>query len=269
MKNLVKKFVLSEVKQPLAIVGEAGMGKTAIVEEIASELNLPLVKLLTSSMDETDVNGIIIRTDDGAKYVSPAWSRKLAKDGILFLDEFNCGRKEVVDSLLTLVCNKQFPNGDKLGSNVIIIAAMNDAVRYNNYELSPAMKNRFAWLTWKMDKEDWLKFVANKCPNAADLYRRAGVEFEKEFNSDEEKFTTPRSLYNLALFAKDNVESLLTYAPMFINNVDVKRLNAVKFDDNKQEDLNKDVFGNGGGKSNIYKKLSKYGRGGSNGQIGE
>jgi MoxR-like ATPase len=132
---------------PIAFVGDPGTGKTAQVEKWAKRRGLPMVKLLASTLEESDVAGIVVRDGDHAKTLSPQWYLSLKDNpGVLFLDEINTCRKEVADTLLTLVCSRHLPNGDRLHDGVLIIAAMNDHEQCDNYELSPAMRTRFMWI---------------------------------------------------------------------------------------------------------------------------
>ena len=128
---------------------------TQQIESWAKQHNLPCVKLLASTLDQTDVAGIIVRDGNNAKTLSPDWINKLTDRGVLFLDELNTAIKEVQDALLTLICSRHLPNGEKLGDGVMIIAAMNDADQCDNYELSPAMRTRFMWIKHAMPMSKW------------------------------------------------------------------------------------------------------------------
>jgi MoxR-like ATPase len=211
---------------PLAFISSPGMGKSQIVEDYARSNKLPLVKLLTSTLNEDDIAGIVVSTavkvlkqdDDGnvcmvpsvdgsAKTLSPSWLKVLENGGILFMDELNAGRKEVQDTLLTLIQSRHMPNGDKLHPHVRIIACMNDYVQCNNYCMSPAMRNRFAWFQVKPNISQWLSWLKSKVH--AEVYAfmtaafKRGMQFsdDKAFMKDEENlFTTPRSLFNLITF---------------------------------------------------------------------
>ena len=130
---------------PLALVSAPGQGKTQMVEAWCKRNNRTLVKLLASSLDETDVAGVIVPKDGHAVTLSPQWLPQLGNNGVLFLDECNCARKEVQDTLLTLVQSRHMPNGDRIPDGVMIIAAMNPSEMCDNYEMSPAMKTRFMW----------------------------------------------------------------------------------------------------------------------------
>jgi hypothetical protein len=239
---------------PLAFIGNPGSGKTMVVEDYCQRNNLPLVKLLSSSLDETDVAGIVISTaekrimktadgglcirpseDGGAKTLSPDWVKKLASGGILLLDELNCARREVQDSLLTLVQSRHLPNGDPLHSSVLIVACMNDFVQCNNYSMSPAMRNRFAWFSVVPSVPQWLSWAQERLhPEVFAFFTLAfqrGLVFSPDADFMDESqnlFTTPRSLWNLIQFSgaaqmeipeagvKKAIDAIVTYSVNFL-----------------------------------------------------
>lgn len=258
MLSILLDRVAVKPSVPIAIKGDSGVGKTSEIESWAKRHGMPCVKLLTSTMDETDCAGIVVRDGDGARTLSPSWIKQLQGRGVLFLDELNCGRKEVVDTLLTLVGSRQLPNGDKLGDGVMIIAAMNDAQIYDNYELSPAMRTRFMWVQREADAvqwadwlfngdktesggelpefqtlEQWLRWFRSAPENGADkksLIKGAihlGLRFDagQEF-AEKERPTCPRALTNLLYWAVDAAD-VVCWAPAFIDNEAVELLRSV------------------------------------------
>ena len=212
---------------PLGFIGSPGNGKTQIVEDYAQKKGLALVKLLASSMDECDVSGIVVSTahkalaqdeegrlrivpgvDGGAKTLSPEWLKKLQTGGILLLDELNAARREVQDSLLTLIQSRTMPNGDRLHPGVRVIACMNDFIQCGNYCMSPAMRNRFAWFKVRTTPKQWLRWLKEEVHQ--DVFAFMNVAFQRGMVFSDEKafmddgvnlFTTPRSLYNLIAFS--------------------------------------------------------------------
>jgi len=157
---------------PVLFEGNPGSAKTSFLEEYAEKRGLPIVKLLASTLDETDIGGVMVADHEKKRAAqwSPDWYDMLCPDnghggrGILFLDELNCGRKEVLDTMLTLVCSRHLPNGDPLGEGVMIIAAQNDSTQCDNYELSPAMRNRFMHVDHGISEEQWFAWVNNDDP---------------------------------------------------------------------------------------------------------
>ena len=63
MKNILNK-ALKNPLVPIAFEDLPGHAKTSRIESFAKANNLPLVKLLASSMDETDIAGIYVKDID-------------------------------------------------------------------------------------------------------------------------------------------------------------------------------------------------------------
>jgi len=68
----------------------------------------------------------------------------------------------VQDTLLTLIQSRTFPNGDKINKEVWFVGAQNPSISYNNYEMSPAMKNRFAWLHFEANEQTFAEYLKTK-----------------------------------------------------------------------------------------------------------
>ena len=161
------------------LIGGAGTGKTSAVLDWARENNINIVLQNTSTMDETDLTGVIARSADGNSTV------KLRSDvlrglneprSVLFLDEYNRGRKSVRGTLLTLINDHLIDTGTDQESNVkglsgkyelknmlFTIAAINPASgEYSTDELDPAEISRFRRVEVKADKKHLLDVMTKK-----------------------------------------------------------------------------------------------------------
>lgn len=209
-------------KQPLIIEWEAWIWKTAIVEEFAKEKNIPIYKVLASSLDETDIAWIVIynKETNTADTISPLLAKNCKEPCIVFFDEINTARKEVQDTLLTLIQSRTFPNWDTIHNDVWFVAAQNPALNYNNYEMSPAMKNRFAWVSYKAKEKKFAEYLKKNIKS--ELYQIVIDWLEKEkikfsdMNDDYSTFTSPRSISNL-LKSSMTISELVEYAPSFVS----------------------------------------------------
>jgi len=241
-KSLIEKMLDRIKEQPriaLAIEGQAGMGKSAIVESWAAENNVPVVKLLASTLSEEDIAGVIVADHEkhtGEYYSLGLLDRVVKEPTVLFLDELNTSVKETADALLTLIESRHLPDGTKLHPDTIIVAAMNPAIAYGNYELSPAMRNRFAWVRWSQDAKEWWTNFGVEVPEEDDvrvmvdkLINEDGLDFtdDKGFTEETNTFTTPRSLTRLLQFA-GSVAEVKMFAPSFIGKDAVALIDAYK-----------------------------------------
>lgn len=276
--------------QPLAIVSAPGYGKTSIIEKWCADNNLPLVKLLASSMDETDIGGIIVAKDDSATQLTPNWSKVLQNRGVLFLDEINTARKEVTDTLLTMVQSRQFPNGEKIGEGVLIIAAMNPAEMCDNYDLSPAMISRFMWVRQTMSVSQFLAWSTGQELHTFDnapapvkyvTYKEWHKRFQSDRNFEADKkalmqeaisrgfnfvddesvnegglVANPRTVQNL-MYWTANAFEMQKWAPAFIDENNASILASV--DVSSLDNVSNTIFGDKTGKrTEVSEEESEY-----------
>ena len=135
-------------------------------------------------MDETDLTGVVARSAEGNTTVklSSDVLRNLDKPrSVLFLDEYNRGRKAVRGTLLTLVNDHLIDAGTEQDSNVkgitgkvelknmlFTVAAINPASgEYTTDEMDPAEISRFRRLDLKADKREFLNYLIHEITRQA------------------------------------------------------------------------------------------------------
>lgn len=194
---------------PLAIVGDAGTGKTSIIKQWAKDNGYELNLFLANTASEDDVAGAI--SPDHVKKLAVSYPleklhRSTTTKTVLFLDELNTARREVQDPLLTLIQDRVLPNGTPLHKDTIIVTAINPSATYNNHELSPQLRNRFMWFYHKPTEQTWASWLLKQPLGETDggkaisqLIMKGLVKFDRDesFTEERNEFTTPRSLYNL------------------------------------------------------------------------
>lgn len=164
--------------QNLLIIGEAGIGKTAIVKKWAEDNNINLVSVKASTMDETDLGGAIA-PDNETGIVKRYASVELdaldkIPNSVLFLDEFNRARNNVRGTLLTLiqdhvVADPRERTGERVLKNFLFtVACINPAdTNYNTNALDSAELGRFRILEIKGggNKRIWLNWIKGYLDN--------------------------------------------------------------------------------------------------------
>lgn len=196
--NRILKFIdmSTKAKVTLAMKSQPGIGKTALIEQLAWAKGYGIWKIVSSTMDPTDVMGLPFRVErydayDGTKTVdmefsSIGWGSRLNREAeekggaILFIDELTTGPKSVQNALLTLMESRHFANGQKLHDNIVIITAMNPQGSgvTGVTSISPALANRMAHLDYDPPVEDWLAGVTDnwgRCTDHDELASRALV----------------------------------------------------------------------------------------------
>lgn len=176
------QLVLATGEVPL-IVGDSGIGKTALAKELADENGWSLVVIDGNLLKEGEIGGLptietYIVTDDGGNRVERKTTiyavhyklRKIdeelskGKTVLLFIDEINRCEHTVQQELMNLILNKEI-NGYQLNEGVKIVAAMNPGGKYGadfDYQvvdMDAAQENRFVWLFMEPDYVQWLEWA--------------------------------------------------------------------------------------------------------------
>ncbi|MCC5466286.1 ATP-binding protein [Pelosinus baikalensis] len=177
-------LVLATGEVPL-IVGESGIGKTALVKEIAKDNNWSLIVIDGNLLKEGEIGGLptiesyIKANSKGDKVEKKttvyAIHNKLReideeiaeqKTVLLFIDEINRCEHTVQQELMNLILNREI-NGYKLHEDVKIVAAMNPSSKYGSdfdyqvVDMDVAQENRFVWLHMEPDYIQWLDWAIN------------------------------------------------------------------------------------------------------------
>lgn len=145
---------------PILYYGAPGIGKTATTRAKYDYVEV----LLLSSATEEDIAGLPYRDGDKERRTVPPFVERLQErpehESIcLFLDEIDKARREVVDTLLTLITH---PEHFGLPDRLTIVAAANPPEWGGGDGLSQAMLSRFAIVEFTPDIEEWAEFMRGK-----------------------------------------------------------------------------------------------------------
>lgn len=146
--------VAIETGLPIALRGRPGVGKTSMVEAVASAAGLHLEVVVGSLREPTDFAGLpIVRPDGGIDLAAPRWALRAnaATDGaVVLFDELTTASPAVQAAMLRVVRERVV--GDlALADHVRIVAAYNDADDCGGYDLELPMRSRFVHLTVQPD----------------------------------------------------------------------------------------------------------------------
>ncbi|MDF2540753.1 MAG: ATPase associated with various cellular 5 [Herbinix sp.] len=210
------ELVLSTGEVPL-IVGESGIGKTALAKEIAKKNAWSLIVIDGNLLKEGEIGGLpTIETYVGVNEKGETLEKKttvyavhnklreideeLSKGNtvLLFIDEINRCEHTVQQELMNLILNREI-NGYKIYEGVRILAAMNPSGKYGSdfdyqvVDMDAAQENRFVWLSMEPDYLQWLDWAVH-----AEIDQKV-VDFISTFpeylhkTNDDDIRATPRS----------------------------------------------------------------------------
>lgn len=209
------------------IVGEAGIGKSALVEEVASEMGAQLFTTVVSLAEKGDLavpvpplrdEAFIKTTQYGTlANVQYGYSETLIRiikqaekeptqPIIWFLDEFNRGTTAVQSELMNLVLQRRV-NSLQLPSQVHIILAENpddsmEGFDTANYSVTPAdaaIKDRTVRLVMAVSLKDWLLWANQSDEEGQPLIHPLVQAYLREHPDylngpqNEDLYPTPRS----------------------------------------------------------------------------
>lgn len=175
-------LVLSTKEVPL-VVGESGIGKTALAKTLAKENNWSLIVIDGNLLKEGEIGGLptiesyVTTNSNGDKIEKKATvyavhnklreiDEEISKGNsvLLFIDEINRCEHTVQQELMNLILNREI-NGYKLHDDVKILAAMNPSSKYGSdfdyqvVDMDAAQENRFVWLNMEPDYNQWIKWA--------------------------------------------------------------------------------------------------------------
>ena len=144
--------------QNIMLAGRHGIGKSQILTRYFKSKGLPVKTLFLGQMsDPGDLLGLPNKDEKTGKtvFMPPYWFPVDGQPIVLFLDEINRARPEILQTVMDLVLNRKLA-GRELPEGSRIIAAGNDGEEYQLTDLDPALVSRFNIYTFRPTVEDWL-----------------------------------------------------------------------------------------------------------------
>ncbi len=217
-------YVISRSKQrPLVIMGPPGLGKTAIMSQVASELGigyvgyamthhtrqsaigLPMIEKATFGGAEMSVTRYTMSEIVASVYDEMERSGK--KEGILFVDEINCVSETLSAAMLDLLQNKKL-GPHRIPDGWVLVAAGNPP-EYNASarEFDVATSDRIRLIEVEPDTDVWLRYAASAGIHDAVRYYlsvKPGRLMSMENTPEGPRFATPRSWEDLSTVMKEH-----------------------------------------------------------------
>lgn len=144
--------------QNIMLAGRHGIGKSQILTRYFKSKGIPVKTLFLGQMsDPGDLLGLPNKDEETGKtvFMPPYWFPVDGQPIVLFLDEINRARPEILQTVMDLVLNRKLA-GRELPEGSRIIAAGNDGEEYQLTDLDPALVSRFNIYTFRPTVEDWL-----------------------------------------------------------------------------------------------------------------
>ena len=156
--ELMQMLEMTPAHHNLMLVGRHGIGKSEILTEYYAGKGLKVVPLFLGQMaDPGDLIGIPSKNEQTGKteFMPPYWFPLDGKPIVLFLDELNRARPEILQTIMDRALNRklagrQRPEGSR------IISAVNEGEQYQLTDLDPALVSRFNIINFQPTVQEWL-----------------------------------------------------------------------------------------------------------------
>ena len=142
----------------IMLSGKHGIGKSQIITNFFEEKGMKVVTLFLGQMsDPGDLIGLPNKDEKTGKtvFMPPYWFPTDNQPVVLFLDELNRARPEILQTIMDLALNRRLA-GRELPPGSCIISAVNDGEEYQLTDLDPALVSRFNIYNFKPTAGEWL-----------------------------------------------------------------------------------------------------------------
>ena len=156
--ELIQLLDITPADHNLMLVGKHGIGKSEILTDYYSKKGMPVVALFLGQMsDPGDLIGIPNKNETTGKtdFMPPYWFPLDGKPIVLFLDELNRARPEILQTIMDLALNRTLA-GRKLPEGSRVISAVNAGDQYQLTDLDPALVSRFNIVNFRPTVQEWL-----------------------------------------------------------------------------------------------------------------
>lgn len=146
----------------IMLSGKHGIGKSQIITNFFEDKGQKVVALFLGQMsDPGDLIGLPNKDEVTGKtvFMPPFWFPTDGKPVVLFLDELNRARPEILQTIMDLALNRKLA-GRSLPEGSRIISAVNDGEEYQLTDLDPALVSRFNIYNFKPTAAEWLLWAS-------------------------------------------------------------------------------------------------------------
>lgn len=149
---------MTPAEQNIMVCGRHGIGKSELIRDCYEAKGLLVECFFLGQMsDPGDLIGLMHKDESSGRsvFLPPYWWPQNDRPIVLFLDELNRARPEILQAVYDLALNRRLA-GKTLPTGSRVVAAINHGEEYQLTELDPALLSRFNVYEFSPSVEDWL-----------------------------------------------------------------------------------------------------------------
>jgi len=218
-KDAAGNYIIPRSRQrPIMLLGPPGLGKTAIMSQIAAELGIGYMPYTITHHTRQSAIGLpmIEKVDYGgyectvtnytmSEIISAVYDviyKQGKPEGILFIDEINCVSETLAPAMLDLLQNKKF--GPHLIPDGWVLVSAGNPQEYNDSarDFDVATLDRVRVIEVESDSDVWLRYAMSAGINDAIIYYlkvKPQNLLKIERTVDGTQFVTPRAWEDLSV----------------------------------------------------------------------
>jgi len=161
--NQTKNIVKAGIKSGVAtwIWSNHGQGKSELVKQVANDLDIQCIDIRAALTEAGDWMGLPYVVNEVMKFAtSPFLPKDPNSKGILFLDELNRARPDVINCVFQLALDKCIGSHYTLPEGWSVVVASNPSD--SDYQVTgaePALLGRFCHIQLTPTHDEWLKYA--------------------------------------------------------------------------------------------------------------
>ena len=161
-QELLQVLESTPADQNIMLSGRHGIGKSQILTDYFTQKGMRITTLFLGQMsDPGDLIGLPNKDEKSGKtvFMPPYWFPMDGEPIVLFLDELNRARPEVLQTVMDLTLNRTLA-GRRLPEGSRVISAVNDGEEYQLTDLDPALVSRFNVYNFHPTPQEWLLWAS-------------------------------------------------------------------------------------------------------------
>lgn len=169
--ELLEILQLTPSEHNIMLIGKHGIGKSEILTSFFQQKGMKVVTLFLGQMsDPGDIIGLPSKIEaldsngnitEQTNFTPPYWFPIDNQPVVLFLDELNRARPEILQTIMDLTLNRKLA-GKSLPKGSRVIAAVNHGDEYQLTDMDPALVSRFNIYEFKPTVEEWLNWAVKE-----------------------------------------------------------------------------------------------------------